>query len=184
MGVNRSGYYKWLHRGKNQYELNREDITKLVKIIHNEHPSYGYHAIASEIRNKTGLVISDNLVHKCCKIAHIKSKIRHYKYRRPGGEHVVYENKIHGNWKTARPLEKIVSDMTVIAHRGIIYEWTYFLDVYNNSIIAWDISNKAGDIKPYYTCRNKLLEIIKKRRVTNPTLLPHRSRYYILFKSL
>ena len=70
MGVNRSGYYKWLHRGKNQYELNREDITKLVKIIHNEHPSYGYHAIASEIRNKTGLVISDNLVHKCCKIAH------------------------------------------------------------------------------------------------------------------
>ena len=58
--------------------------------------------------------------------------------------------------------EKIVSDMTIITHRGIRHEWTYFLDVYNNSIIAWDISNKAGDIKPYYTCRNKLLEIIKK----------------------
>lgn len=38
--------------------------------------------------------------------------------------------------KITRPLEKIISDMTVIAHRGIRYEWTYFLDVYNNSIIA------------------------------------------------
>lgn len=41
--------------------------------------------------------------------------------------------------------------MTVIAHRGIRYEWTYFLDVYNNSIIAWDISEKHEDIKLYYT---------------------------------
>ena len=168
MRVNRSGYYKWLHRGKNQYELNRDDITNLAKIIHNEHPSYGYHIIASEIRNKTGWIISDNLVHKCCKIAHIKSKTRHYQYRKPGGEHIVYENKIKGNWKTTRPLEKIVSDMTVIAHRGILYEWTYFLDVYNNSIIAWDITAKPGDIKPYYTCRNKLLEIIKKEELQTP----------------
>ena len=110
MGVNRSGYYKWLHRGKNQYELNRDDITNMAKIIHNEHPSYGYHVIASVIRDKTGWMISDNLVHKCCKMAHIKSQIRHYQYRRPGGEHVVYENKINGNWKTTHPLEKIVSD--------------------------------------------------------------------------
>ena len=63
MGVNRPGYYKWLHRGKNQYELNRDDITNMAKIIHNEHPSYGYHVIASVIRDKTGWVISDNLVH-------------------------------------------------------------------------------------------------------------------------
>ena len=55
--------------------------------------------------------------------------------------------------------------MTIISHRGIRYEWTYFLDVYNNSIIAWDISSKRGDLKPYFTCRNKLLEIIKKEEL-------------------
>lgn len=168
MSVNRSGYYKWLHRGKNQYELNREEITNMAKDIHLKHPSYGYHVIAAEIRNKTGWIISDNLVHKCCKMAQIKSKMRHYQYKKPGGEHIIYDNKIKNNWNTTHPLEKIVSDMTVIKHRGISYEWTYFLDVYNNSIIAWDISAKQGDMKPYYICRNQLIDIIKKEELQSP----------------
>jgi hypothetical protein len=168
MGINRSGYYKWLNRDKNQYELNRIDITNMARQIHKEHPSYGYHAIAAEIRKNTGWIISDNLVHKCCKFEGIKSKMRHYKWKNSGEEHYIYENEIMYDWKTQHPLEKIVSDMTVIRHRNIKYEWTYFLDVYNNSIIAWDISAKQGDIKPYYTCRDRLIEIIKKEELQDP----------------
>ena len=168
MRIHRSGYYKWLHRGKNQYELNRMDITKLAKDIHKKHPSYGYHGIAKEIRDTTGWMISDNLVHKCCKAAKIKSRMKHYRYKKTGEEHDLYANQIYSNWKTTHPLEKIVSDMTVIKHRGIAYEWTYFLDVYNNSIIAWSVSNKQGDLKPYYSCRDKLLEIIKKEELQTP----------------
>lgn len=48
MGVNRSGYYKWLKRGKNQYELNREEITNMINDIHKKHPSYKYHVIATK----------------------------------------------------------------------------------------------------------------------------------------
>ena len=168
MSINRSGYYKWLNRDINNYERNRNDLAILIKEEHKKHPSYGYHALAKVIRDKTGWIFSDNLCHKVCKYENIKSRCRHYQYRKPGGEHIVYENKIHNNWNTTGPLQKIVSDMTVIRHRGKQYEWTFFLDTYNNAIIASDISNKCGDPKPYFSCRDQLLKLLKKEGITEP----------------
>lgn len=168
MSINRSGYYKWLNRDINNHERNRNDLAVLIKEEHNKHPSYGYHALAKVIRDKTGWIFSDNLCHKVCKYINIKSKCKHYQYRKPGNEHIVYENKIKGNWKTNKPLQKIVSDMTIIRHRGKQYEWTFFLDVYNNAIIASDISNKCGNPKPYFNCRDKLLKLLKREGITEP----------------
>lgn len=168
MNVNRSGYYKWLNRDKNQYQLDREDITIMASEIHKEHPSYGYHRIAAVIRNRTGWIISDNLVHKCCKHEGIKSKAKHYKYRKTGDTHDIYENIIDGDWSTNQPLEKITTDMTVIYHKGKKYEWTYVLDVYNDAIIASSISPTSGDPSSYYECRDQVLEIIKNEGVNIP----------------
>lgn len=84
MEVNRSGYYKWKKRQgtKNQYELDRITLIELLQIEHKKHPSYGYHRLASVIRKGTGWIFSDNLANKCCKFANIKSKARHYKYKK------------------------------------------------------------------------------------------------------
>ena len=168
MSVNRSGYYIWLGRGKNQYELDREILAGYIKEEHRKHPSYGYHALAKVIRDNTGWIFSDNLCHKVCKYEGIRSKCHHYQYRKPGGEHVTYDNKIKGNWRTTAPLQKIVSDMTIIRHKGKPYEWTFFMDVFNNAIIASDISSKPGDPKPYFNCRDKLLNLLKKEGITEP----------------
>ena len=59
MNVSRSGYYKWL---KNKDILNRYEINRKEK------PSYGYLRINTVIRRETGWYVSDNLVHKVCKI--------------------------------------------------------------------------------------------------------------------
>ena len=81
MKVSRSGYYKWLKNKDilNNYELNRKDLGNLIKDIHARKPSYGYHRINAIIRRETGWVVSDNLVHKVCKLLNIKSKAKHYK---------------------------------------------------------------------------------------------------------
>ena len=168
MSVSRSGYYKWLSRDINQYERNRRNLAALIKEEHSRHPSYGYHALAKVIRDNTGWVFSDNLCHKVCKQEGIRSKCRHYQYRKPGSEHIVYENRIHNDWRTDRPLQKIVSDMTVLRYRGTLYEWTFFLDVYNNAIIASDLSPRHGDPGPYFSCRDKLLKLLKKEGITEP----------------
>ena len=64
MSVNRSGYYKWLNRDLNQYERNRRDLARLIREEHARHPSYGYHALAKVIRDRTGWIFSDSLCHK------------------------------------------------------------------------------------------------------------------------
>ena len=89
--------------------MNRKDLGKLIKDVHKRKPSYGYHRICKIIVDETGWVISANLVHKVCKILKIKSKAKHYKYKKPGEESVKYENIIGYNWNSSRQFEKIVS---------------------------------------------------------------------------
>ena len=75
MSVNRTGYYKWLSRKDkpNRYELDRIILTELLLVQHNKHKTKGYHYLAHLILNETGWKFSDNLAHKCCKLAGIRS---------------------------------------------------------------------------------------------------------------
>ena len=141
MKVSRSGYYKWLKNKDilNNYEINRKDLGKLIEDIHKRKPSYGYHRINAIIKRETGWLVSDNLVHKICKILKIKSKAKHYKYKTTGEESIKYSNIINGNWNTKRPFEKIVSDTTTIGFKGKPYDWTFYLDVFNNEIVGYDV---------------------------------------------
>lgn len=139
--VSRSGYYKWLKNKDilNNYEINCRDLGELINGIHKRKPSYGYHRINAIIRRETGWIVSDNLVHKVCKILNIKSKAKHYKYKRPGDESVKFKNIVNGNWNPSRPFEIIVSDTTTIGFKGKPYDWTFYLDVFNNEIVGYDV---------------------------------------------
>ena len=142
MNVSRSGYYKWLkHKDElNQYEIDRIQLEELIKDIHRRKPSYGYRRINSKILTETGWIVSDNLVHKVCKALKIYSKAKHYgRYRKPGEESIKYPNLIKGNWNANRPFEKIVSDTTRIWFNRKAYDWTFYLDVFNNEIVGYDV---------------------------------------------
>ena len=141
MKVSRSGYYKWLNNKDilNNYEIIRKDLGDLIKDIHSRKPSYGYHRINAIIRREVGLVVSDNLVHKVCKKLKIKSKAKHYKYKPVGEESIKFKNIISGDWSASRPFEKIVSDTTTIGFKGKAYDWTFYLDIFNNEIVGYDV---------------------------------------------
>lgn len=172
MNVNRSGYYKWKNRKGtlNRYEQNRIDLTKLLREQHKKHSVYGYHNLAKTIREETGWMFSDNLAHKCCKEAGIRSTARKTYHPSKGKESIKFPNKICGNWNAKRPIEIVVSDMTVIRTKkqGRV-EWTYILDTYNNEIIASSLSKREGDPKPYFNCLNTLIE--KAKEQTTPVIL-------------
>ena len=158
MSVNRSGYYKWLARKDkpNRYERDRIILTKLLMEQHKKHKSKGYHYLANIIRNNTGWLFSDNLAHKCCKYAGIRSKTKRGYRSSKGEENVKFPNKVKGNWKATKPLEIVVSDMTCIFHKGVRWEWTYILDTYNNEIIASSVTRTQNSNIPYYKCLNNL----------------------------
>ena len=152
MNVSRSGYYKWLKTKDilNNYELNRQDLGELVIKIHNKKKSYGYRRINAIIRRETGWIVSDNLVHKVCKLLKIRSKAKHYStYKKPGEESIKYPNLINGNWNTNKPLEKVVTDTTMIWFKKQRYDWTYYVDVFNDEIIG-------SNVKPFLHCSNPI----------------------------
>lgn len=164
MSVNRSGYYKWLARKDkpNRYEQDRIILTELLLEQHNKHKTKGYRYLANLIRNETGWIFSDNLAHKCCKLEGIRSKTNRGR-KTVGKENIKFPNTIKGNWNVTKPLEIVVSDMTCIMHKGIRWEWTYLLDVFNNEIIASSVTNKVGSSLPYYHCLEYLIEKRKSR---------------------
>lgn len=75
MSVSKSGYYKWKYRKENpsKKELSRQADIKLIKEVHKKHPSHGYRWINAFIKNKYGIIFSDNHVHLCCKYENIRS---------------------------------------------------------------------------------------------------------------
>ena len=167
MKVSRSGYYKWLKNKDilNQYEINRKYLGELIKDIHKRKPSYGYHRINSIIRLETSWIVSDNLVHKVCKILNIKSKAKHYKYKKAGEESIKYSNKICGNWHASIPFEKIVSDTTTFWFKRKQYDWTFYLDVFNNKIVGYDVrdSMHGNGVLNYRKALNDVLNNKIKR---------------------
>lgn len=62
--------------------------------------------------------------------------------------------------------------MTCISQKGKLFEWTLFLDTYNNEIIAHSLSSRRGDSKPYYKCLDVLKRKVgKNKEQTAPVVL-------------
>ena len=154
MGINRSGYYKWRkRRGKpNRYEQDRILLTKFLQKAHEKYPSHGYHRLAKDVFDETGWIFSDHLAHQCCKNAGIRSKARKYTYHKPGEESHIFPNEVRGHWNATKPVEIVVSDMTMLKVGKKSWEWTILLDTFNNEILAHSVTDVPGSNKPYYDC--------------------------------
>ncbi len=177
MKVSRSGYYKWLKNKNilNIYEINRKNLGELIINVHKRKPSYGYHRINKIIRDETGWYVSSNLVHKVCKILNIKSRAKHYKYKQPGEESIKYSNIINGNWNTTRPFEKVVSDTTTFYFKKKKYDWTFYLDIFNNEIVGYDVreSMHGNGILNHRKALNNMLNNKIKRGYENHETIVH-----------
>lgn len=62
--------------------------------------------------------------------------------------------------------------MTCIRNNGKIYEWTLFIDTFNNEIIAHALSTCRGDPQPYFQCLHVIKRKVgKKKEQKDPTVL-------------
>ena len=125
--------------------MNLISNTALFIRYHNSYPSHGYRWLNAKIRLDTGLVLSDPYAHKCCRIAGIKSRSRHYRYKKPGDQGRIYPNLLLAGMNITQPLQCIVSDMTAFYVKGTYYELTLYMDLWNNELIAHSLSAKRGD---------------------------------------
>ena len=154
MGINRSGFYKWLSRRTNPSirEINRLDACRIFEEYHDKYPSHGYRWLNAKIKLDLGIVYSDNFAHKICKYLGIKSKSKHVKrYGKNNNRELKnFPNYILAELNPLRPFQLVVSDMTAFWANGHYYELTLFMDLFNNELIAYSLSNKKGDPSTYH----------------------------------
>ena len=124
-----------------------------------KYPSHGYRWLNAKIHLDKGIIMSDPFAHKCCKIVGIKSKSKHYRYKKPGDPGRVFPNLLSAELNIDGPLQCIVSDMTAFFVKGIYYEPTLYMDLWNNEIVSHALSAKRGDRMAYISGLKDLLEL-------------------------
>lgn len=164
MNINRSGFYKWLNRRHNPsiLEINRNSACEIFENYHNKYPSHGYRWLNAKIKLDLGVIYSDNYAHKICKYLGIKSISKHVKRygKKVNRELKNFPNYILAELNPLRPFQLVVSDMTAFWANKIYYELTLFMDLFNNEIIGFSLSNKKGDPNTYH---NALNDVIAKK---------------------
>ena len=163
-GILRSSFYSWKKRLSAPSERVRNFIgnVQLFQEYHLKYPSHGYRWLNAKIRLDTGLALSDPYAHKCCKTAGIKSKAKHYRYKKPGEPGRVFPNLLLSEMQLDGPLQCIVSDMTAFWVKGVYYELTLYMDLWNNEIVSHALSAKRGDRMTYISGLENLVELKKR----------------------
>ena len=161
MGIQRSSFYSWKEHLSNPSDRARNFVSNILLFqeYHLRFPSHGYRWLNAKIRLDTGLVLSDPHAHRCCKTAGIKSKAKHYKYKKPGDPYRVFPNLLLSEMQINGPLQCIVSDMTAFYVKGVYYELTLYMDLWNNEIVSHSLSSKRGDRMTYISGLEDLIEL-------------------------
>ncbi|MGO5485338.1 hypothetical protein ACTQV0_02720 [Selenomonas montiformis] len=130
----------------------------LFQEYHWKYPSHGYRWLNAKIRLDKEIVLSDPYAHKCCKIAGIKSKSKHYRYKKAGDPARIFPNLLMSEMQIDGPMQCIVSDMTAFYVKGIYHELTLYMDLWNNEIVSHSLSAKRGDRMTYISGLENLIE--------------------------
>ena len=148
-GVSRSGYYKWLKRdGRlNRYEKTQQILDCYVQDIHSHHPMMGYRQIKDKLALEFGWIVSDPTVWKAMKRLNIHGYTRRRKKPNVQGlEHTRYSNLLNRKFEAEFPIEKVVTDVTYIYHDDKWHYLAAYLDLFNNEIVEWELSDTFDNL--------------------------------------
>ena len=141
--VSRSGYYAWLNRKPSVRTSETQKITKMIKSVYQESKGrYGSPKITEELKSR-GLNVSRPRVARLMRSEGIQSIIqKKYRVSTTDSKHnyPVADNLLKRNFKTQRPGQVWVSDITYIhTNQGWLY-LTIIMDLFDRKIIGWALS--------------------------------------------
>ncbi len=143
--ISRSTYYANYKKKTSKTELRRENLSKEILKVYEEHNKiYGapkIHAVMNKLNFSCSLKLVQRIMQKLeiKSITNKKFKAQNTKNRRDP----VAGNLLEQNFKASKTAEKIVGDITYIYTTDS--GWCYlasFLDLYTNEIIGWSFSTK------------------------------------------
>ena len=140
--VSKSGYYDWLNRKPSKRKQYNFILLCAMKEVHFESEEvYGAERIHNAVQLK-GFVCGIRLIERLMKVAKISSKIKaKYRCQTTDSNHdfKISPNILDRNFRTTKPNEAWVSDITYVEVGGI---WMYLctiMDLFNREIIGWSL---------------------------------------------
>lgn len=169
-GVSVSGYYKWVQRQETptKKQLKDEELKNKIKKCHeNVNRIYGYRRIKVWLKRKYKRIVNHKRVQRLMKEMGIKAAIRKKQpYYGKKEAYVVSKNHLNRDFQASKPNEKWVTDITYLIFNGQRRYLSTIKDLYNNEIIAYQISRR-NDLKLVIDT----LKIARKKRNVEGTLL-------------
>lgn len=127
-------------RQPDPYQRERE----MIRSIYHEHKGrYGYRRIYLTLRRK-GVLLNHKTVQRLMSQMNLKSTVRPKKYRSYRGEvGSVAENILKRNFKTSKPNEKWVTDVTEFRVKDVKVYLSPIVDLFNQEVIAYKVEKNA-----------------------------------------
>ena len=130
----------------------------------------GYRQIRDKLCLEFGWVVSDPTVWRSMKRLGIHGYTRRRKAPFASGiEHTRYPNILNRMFKAENPMQKIVTDVTYIKYAGKWYYLAGYMDLFNNEIIEWELSDTFDN----FLVMKPAERLLKKRMSTEHQVLLH-----------
>ncbi|QPW51757.1 IS3 family transposase (plasmid) [Bacillus thuringiensis] len=170
LGGTRGGYYKWLKRETFPSGKQLEDDSiknKILKCHKKLKGIYGYRRIQVWLKATYNLNVNHKRIQRPMNELGIKAIIRRKKpYYGKKEVYVISNNHLNREFHASKPNEKWVTDITYLIFNGQRLYLSAIKDLYNNEIIAYEISRR-NDLKLVLDT----LKQAKKRRNVKGVLL-------------
>lgn len=165
-GLSRSTlYYSAKRAEEDKYKKERQIIQQ---IYHANKGRYGYRRITLELKNR-GIVLNHKTVQKIMRQEHIVCKVRRHRYNSYKGlVGKVAPNLLNRDFTATAPNQKWVTDVTQFSLFGTKLYLSPILDLFDGSLISWNISDK-----PSYAQTTDMLEKAFRKIPDNTNLILH-----------
>ncbi|MDN5831462.1 MULTISPECIES: IS3 family transposase [Tetragenococcus] len=115
MNVTRSAYNRWVKQPYSPRKHKNEQLTKIIRKIHDEHPEMGYRRIKDELKRNYETEVNDKRVLRLCRKEGIQSTIKHQANsitRRGKHPYHTAKNILNRSFTAEAPNQKWVTDIS------------------------------------------------------------------------
>jgi len=141
IGIPRSTYYRWKNKEKDVKEAKLEQA--ILTICMTNHFRYGHRKVTALLKQKYNYHLNRKTVQKIKQKKSLQCRVKRKRRTWINGEsRIVVENLLNRNFQANKPNEKWVTDITYLPFGTEMLYLSSIMDLYNNEIIAYEISNR------------------------------------------
>jgi len=147
LGLNRSAYYKWLHRNKSARECENEDLLHKLGYLYAEFNGiYGYRRLTDELNARYETSYNYKRIYRLTHLVGLQAVIRRKRpqYQRSTPE-VTAENILNRDFTAEKLNEKWLTDVTEFKYGEAKLYLSAILDLKDRSIVSFAIGRNNNN---------------------------------------